>query len=56
MADKRKSYAKFQCDSCKNITHFVHKSKKDAAAQKTLEMKKYCRHCRKHTLHKEAKK
>lgn len=42
------------CAACKNINYFAHKSK--AAVETKLEMLKFCRHCRKHTKHKETKK
>jgi len=42
------------CSNCKrrNYTYRRNKKKKDP---KKLELKKYCRFCRKHTIHKEAK-
>lgn len=44
---------KFQCSDCKSINHFSNKSK---GIKEKLELNKYCRKCRKHTLHKEMKK
>ena len=54
MAAKKKPFTKFQCADCKHINYFIHKSKK--VAEEKLEFKKFCRRCRKHTIHKEAKK
>jgi len=50
----KKPFVKLQCKDCKNINYFSHKSKKMADAK--LELKKFCKHCRKHTVHKEAKR
>jgi len=44
---------KFECTECKKINYFSRKNKK--LLKNRLEMKKYCRHCRKHTPHKETK-
>ena len=54
MATKKKPYTKLQCEVCKRINYFTRKSKE--AADKKLSLKKYCKFCRKHTLHKEAKR
>jgi large subunit ribosomal protein L33 len=54
MAAGKKPFTKLQCSVCKRINYFTKKSKK--AAEKKLEMKKFCKWCRKHTLHKEGKK
>ncbi len=40
------------CQKCKARNYTTTKNKKK---QKRLEIKKYCRSCRKHTLHKEVK-
>ncbi|OGZ93708.1 MAG: 50S ribosomal protein L33 [Candidatus Sungbacteria bacterium RIFCSPLOWO2_02_FULL_47_9] len=45
---------KFKCQACKRDNYFSRKNKKNV--EKRLELKKYCQWCRKHTLHKEAKK
>ena len=50
----KKPYTKLQCAECKRVNYFTHKSKK--AGEKKLELKKYCKWCRKHTIHKEGKK
>jgi len=44
---------KFECTSCKRINYFSHKNKK--LLKERLELKKYCKHCKKHTPHKETK-
>ena len=58
MAVKKKPYAKIQCTVCKEINYFTHKSKMSKAkeGESKLEMQKFCKHCRKRTLHKEAKR
>ena len=45
---------KLRCGSCKRITYYTHRNVK--RVEKKLELSKYCRWCRKHTKHKEAKK
>ena len=42
-----------QCPECKNRNYSTTKNKK--RTQGKLELKKYCRHCRAHTPHKETK-
>ncbi|MCD6528563.1 50S ribosomal protein L33 [bacterium] len=54
MAAKKKAFVKLQCQECKRINYFTHKSKKAVVGK--LELKKFCKWCRKHTLHKEVKK
>ena len=44
---------KMECTECKRINYFSHKNKK--ILKDRLELKKYCKHCRKHVLHKETK-
>jgi len=51
---KKKQFSKIQCTVCKNINYFTKKSK--AAAEKKLEMMKFCNTCRKTTKHKEGKR
>jgi len=43
-----------RCSVCKNKNYFFRRNKKKKGAKK-LELKKYCSHCRKRTLHKQAK-
>ncbi|HDZ54699.1 MAG TPA: 50S ribosomal protein L33 [Candidatus Nealsonbacteria bacterium] len=50
----KKPFVKFKCQECKKINYFVHRSR--GIAEKKLELKKFCKWCRKHTLHKEGKK
>ena len=45
---------KFECKDCKKINYYSTKNKKTLKAHR-LELKKYCRHCKKHTAHKETK-
>jgi len=44
---------KFECTNCKRINYFSHKNKKILKTR--LELKKFCKHCRKHSMHKETK-
>ncbi|MFA5021321.1 MAG: 50S ribosomal protein L33 [Patescibacteria group bacterium] len=44
---------KFECSECKKINYFSRKNKK--LLKTRLEMEKYCKHCKKHTHHKETK-
>jgi len=46
-----------KCTACSRINYSVKKSKgKDPkAAEKKLELKKFCPWCRKHTVHKESR-
>ncbi|MBI4050154.1 MAG: 50S ribosomal protein L33 [Candidatus Doudnabacteria bacterium] len=45
---------KMQCTVCKRINYQTHKNKKNTP--EALEIKKFCKWDRKHTLHKELKK
>jgi len=51
---KKEHSVKLVCDKCKHINYYTRRNKK--TVEKKLELKKYCRWCRKHTIHKEAKK
>jgi large subunit ribosomal protein L33 len=42
-----------QCTDCKNRNYSTTKNKKKTSER--LELKKFCRHCRKHTAHREVK-
>ncbi len=42
-----------ECTECKNRNYTTDKNKQIHSER--LEYKKYCRHCRKHTIHKEAR-
>ncbi len=42
-----------QCTACKRKNYTTTKNKRTAGGK--LELKKFCRHCRKHTPHKEVK-
>jgi len=52
MAKRKKVYVKMQCEECKRINYYLHKSK---GVEGKLELKKFCKWDRKHTLHKETK-
>lgn len=44
---------KFECTECKRMNYFSRKNKK--TIKDRLELKKHCKHCGKHTNHKETK-
>ncbi|MBI2039079.1 MAG: 50S ribosomal protein L33 [Candidatus Niyogibacteria bacterium] len=45
---------KLSCSVCKRVGYWSRKNKKKV--ERKIEMKKYCRWCRKHAMHKESKK
>lgn len=49
-----KQLIRFRCGTCKHVNYTARKNKK--TVERKLEFKKYCKWCKKHTLHKEAKK
>lgn len=53
MQKKKKQFVRMQCKDCKEINYYTHKTKN---VEEKLELKKFCRRCRKHTTHKELKK
>ncbi|MDQ5970842.1 MAG: large subunit ribosomal protein [Patescibacteria group bacterium] len=44
---------KLECADCHKINYHSNRNKKTIKAK--LELQKYCRHCKKHTHHKETK-
>jgi len=44
---------KMECSVCKHVNYFSHKNKK--TLKNRLELKKYCKWCKKHIAHKETK-
>ena len=54
MAAGKKPFLKVQCTVCKNANYFTKKAKSEV--EKKLELSKFCKFCKKHTLHKEGKK
>jgi len=52
---KKKNLVKLACSVCSRINYRTSKSKNAAQLQKTLNLKKYCKICRKRTVHKEVK-
>jgi len=57
MAEKKKKpFIKLRCQNCQTINYYLPKSKKATQKGKKLELRKFCKECKKHTLHKEAKK
>ncbi|HOS88347.1 MAG TPA: 50S ribosomal protein L33 [Candidatus Pacearchaeota archaeon] len=53
MATKKKKPIKLVCTVCKKSTYFTNKTK---AVEEKLELQKFCKFCKKRTLHKETKK
>ena len=54
MATKYKEkLIKFECSECKRVNYYSQKNKKQI--KERLELKKHCKWCKKHTLHKETK-
>ena len=49
----QEKYAKLECAECKKVNYHVHKNKKKLKDR--LELKKYCKFCKKHIIHKETK-
>lgn len=45
---------RLKCSECDRINFYTRKNKKKV--ERKLELKKFCKRCRKSTLHKEAKK
>jgi len=45
---------KLQCTACKRINYWSRKNRKKV--ERKIELKKFCRWCRSHKMHKEAKK
>ncbi len=50
----KKPFLKITCSVCKKVNYFTKRSKK--MGEKKLEMLKFCKFCKKHTLHKEGRK
>jgi len=48
----RENLVKMRCSVCKRFNYYTRRKKNQ---EKKLELKKYCKWCKKHTLHKEAK-
>ncbi|NIP33249.1 50S ribosomal protein L33 [Candidatus Saccharibacteria bacterium] len=44
---------KLECTDCKTINYYSRKNKKKL--KERIEIKKFCKKCKKHTLHKETK-
>ncbi|HPD19786.1 MAG TPA: 50S ribosomal protein L33 [Candidatus Pacearchaeota archaeon] len=50
---KKKKPIKLICTVCKKSDYFTRKSR---GVEDKIELKKFCKYCKKHTLHKEAKR
>jgi large subunit ribosomal protein L33 len=53
MGKIKDNMAKMKCSECKRITTYTQRNKKKV--KEKLSLKKYCKFCRKHTLHNESK-
>jgi large subunit ribosomal protein L33 len=49
----RENLVKLRCEVCKSINHFTTRNKKKI--KEKLELKKFCKKCKKNTVHKEMK-
>ncbi|MEK7607717.1 MAG: 50S ribosomal protein L33 [Patescibacteria group bacterium] len=45
---------KLKCEACKRANYYTRKNKK--LVERKIALKKFCNWCRKHTVHKEAKR
>ncbi|MFC1644600.1 50S ribosomal protein L33 [Patescibacteria group bacterium] len=54
MASRKENLVKLKCVDCNNINYWSSRNKKKI--KEKLELNKFCKKCRKHTLHKEMKK
>jgi len=54
MATTQKQLIKLMCASCKRVNYWSRKNKK--LVERKIELKKWCKWCRKQTMHKESKK
>lgn len=55
MAKKKKPNVKLKCSECGNINYYVTKSQNARTLGVKLALKKFCKTCKRHTLHKETK-
>ena len=55
MAKQDKIIIILACSKCKRRNYTFKRNKKKGVAPKKLEVKKYCKFCRAHTLHKQTK-
>jgi len=51
MAKAKENLVKLRCTVCKNINYYTNRNKKKI--KEKLELKKFCKFCKKHTIHKE---
>ena len=51
---KKDFTVKMTCGKCKRINYYTRRNRK--TVERKLEYKKFCKWCKKHTIHKEAKK
>jgi large subunit ribosomal protein L33 len=49
-----KQLTKLRCEECSSLNYRTRKNSK--SVDRKIELKKFCKKCRKHTLHKESKK
>ncbi|MCS7223681.1 MAG: 50S ribosomal protein L33 [Armatimonadetes bacterium] len=46
---------RLECSECKSRNYTTTKKREQGGPQKRLELRKYCRRCRKHTVHREGR-
>ncbi|MFH0987316.1 MAG: 50S ribosomal protein L33 [Patescibacteria group bacterium] len=54
MPKKNRKLIKLQCKDCGKINY--HKYKNTKSVERKIELKKFCKFCKKHTVHKETKR
>jgi large subunit ribosomal protein L33 len=53
MAKEKRAQIQLKCEECGKVNYWTEKNTDNT--KEKLSLKKFCRHCRKHTLHNEAK-
>ncbi|MDD5221503.1 MAG: 50S ribosomal protein L33 [Candidatus Pacebacteria bacterium] len=53
---KKRPKMKLQCEVCKKVNYHTNKTQEMIVAGTKMSLKKFCKSCRKHTVHKEGKK
>ncbi len=53
MGKTKENLVKLECSECHRINYYTFKNKKKSKTR--LELRKFCKWCRKHILHKETK-
>ncbi len=53
MAKDKRSMLELKCEECGSLNYWTEKNRDNT--KEKLSLKKFCRHCRKHTLHNETR-